>query len=156
MKSKGSFSSSAPSALFLITRRTSSCSMSSIAGIRHEPHLFQTGWFVESLMTQTLIIHIIRTNKIPFLQSKPSVPLDPHLDHGHDDRDVAATFGSGAVTRLHGIAVSVLANSPADASLLHCSHSSSENGFTPEELDLGEGERDEYLACNRRDRCCDG
>jgi len=32
--------------------------------------LFQTGWFVESLMTQTLIIHIIRTNKIPFLQSR--------------------------------------------------------------------------------------
>lgn len=37
--------------------------------------LFQTGWFVESLMTQTLIIHVIRTNKIPFLQSRPSVPL---------------------------------------------------------------------------------
>jgi Mg2+-importing ATPase len=37
--------------------------------------LFQTGWFVESLLTQTLIIHIIRTNKIPFLQSLPSVPL---------------------------------------------------------------------------------
>lgn len=37
--------------------------------------LFQTGWFVESLMTQTLIIHVIRTNKIPFLQSVPSVPL---------------------------------------------------------------------------------
>jgi Mg2+-importing ATPase len=37
--------------------------------------LFHTGWFVESLMTQTLIIHIIRTNKIPFLQSMPSVPL---------------------------------------------------------------------------------
>lgn len=37
--------------------------------------LFQTGWFVESLMTQTLIIHIIRTNKIPFIQSFPSVPL---------------------------------------------------------------------------------
>jgi len=37
--------------------------------------LFQTGWFVESLMTQTLIIHIIRTNKIPFVQSIPSVPL---------------------------------------------------------------------------------
>jgi len=30
--------------------------------------LFQTGWFVESIMTQTLIIHIIRTNKIPFFQ----------------------------------------------------------------------------------------
>ncbi|HVN48616.1 MAG TPA: magnesium-translocating P-type ATPase [Bacteroidota bacterium] len=37
--------------------------------------LFQTGWFVESLMTQTLIIHIIRTNKIPFIESMPSVPL---------------------------------------------------------------------------------
>lgn len=37
--------------------------------------LFQTGWFVESLMTQTLIIHVIRTKKIPFLQSRPSWPL---------------------------------------------------------------------------------
>lgn len=37
--------------------------------------LFQTGWFVESLMTQTLIIHVIRTNTIPFLQSRPSWPL---------------------------------------------------------------------------------
>jgi Mg2+-importing ATPase len=37
--------------------------------------VFQTGWFVESLMTQTLIIHVIRTNKIPFLQSRASVPL---------------------------------------------------------------------------------
>src|SRR5579862_5680410 len=37
--------------------------------------LFQTGWFVESLITQTLIIHIIRTNKIPFIQSRASWPL---------------------------------------------------------------------------------
>jgi P-type Mg2+ transporter len=37
--------------------------------------LFQTGWFVESLMTQTLIIHVIRTSKIPFLESRPSWPL---------------------------------------------------------------------------------
>jgi len=37
--------------------------------------LFQTGWFVESLMTQTLIIHVIRTNKIPFLQSRASWSL---------------------------------------------------------------------------------
>jgi len=32
-------------------------------------HLFHTGWFVESILTQTLIVHIIRTRKIPFLQS---------------------------------------------------------------------------------------
>ena len=38
----------------------------------HSEALFQTGWFVESLLTQTGIIHIIRTNKIPFLQSRPS------------------------------------------------------------------------------------
>jgi P-type Mg2+ transporter len=37
--------------------------------------LFQTGWLVESLMTQTLIIHVIRTNKIPFIQSRASWPL---------------------------------------------------------------------------------
>jgi Mg2+-importing ATPase len=37
--------------------------------------LFQTGWFVESLMTQTLIIHVIRTNKIPFIQSRASRAL---------------------------------------------------------------------------------
>jgi len=40
-----------------------------------EPALFHTGWFVESLFTQTLIIHVIRTNKIPFLQSRASLPL---------------------------------------------------------------------------------
>jgi len=38
-------------------------------------HLFNTGWFVESLMTQTLIIHIIRTNQIPFIQSRASWQL---------------------------------------------------------------------------------
>ena len=37
--------------------------------------LFQTGWFVESLMTQTLIIHVIRTRRIPLLQSRASWPL---------------------------------------------------------------------------------
>jgi Mg2+-importing ATPase len=41
----------------------------------NNPSLFQTGWFVESLLTQTLIIHIIRTAKIPFLQSRASPAL---------------------------------------------------------------------------------
>ncbi len=34
--------------------------------------LFHTGWFLESLCTQTLVIYIIRTGKIPFVESKPS------------------------------------------------------------------------------------
>ncbi len=37
--------------------------------------LFQTGWFVESLITQTLIIHVIRTNQIPFIKSRASWQL---------------------------------------------------------------------------------
>jgi Mg2+-importing ATPase len=37
--------------------------------------LFQTGWFVESLLSQTLIVHIIRTGRVPFLQSNASLPL---------------------------------------------------------------------------------
>ncbi len=37
--------------------------------------LFHSGWFVESLMTQTLIIHIIRTNLLPFVQSRASWQL---------------------------------------------------------------------------------
>jgi Mg2+-importing ATPase len=41
----------------------------------HNLALFLTGWFMESLFTQTLIIHVIRTNKIPFMQSWASWPL---------------------------------------------------------------------------------
>ena len=39
------------------------------------PALFQTGWFVESLLTQTLIIHVIRTARVPFVQSHASPAL---------------------------------------------------------------------------------
>ena len=41
----------------------------------HYESLFHTGWFVESLLTQTLIVHIIRTNRIPFFQSQASLAL---------------------------------------------------------------------------------
>jgi P-type Mg2+ transporter len=41
----------------------------------HLECLFHTGWFVESIFTQTVIVYIIRTNKIPFLQSRPSPGL---------------------------------------------------------------------------------
>lgn len=45
------------------------------ATTRDSQALFQTGWFVESLMTQTLIVHVIRTSKIPFFQSRASLPM---------------------------------------------------------------------------------
>ena len=38
-------------------------------------HLFQTGWFVESLATQTLVIFVIRTRRVPFFRSVASTPM---------------------------------------------------------------------------------
>lgn len=37
--------------------------------------LFQTGWFLESMWTQVLILHLLRTKKVPLIQSKPSFPV---------------------------------------------------------------------------------
>ncbi|ACT07914.1 magnesium-translocating P-type ATPase [Dickeya chrysanthemi Ech1591] len=37
--------------------------------------LFQSGWFIEGLLSQTLIVHMIRTRRIPFIQSRPSWPV---------------------------------------------------------------------------------
>ena len=39
------------------------------------PALFRSGWFVESLATQTLVIFVIRTRRVPFFRSTPSRPL---------------------------------------------------------------------------------
>jgi Mg2+-importing ATPase len=36
---------------------------------------FRTGWFVESLATQTLVVYLIRTRRVPFLRSRPSMPM---------------------------------------------------------------------------------
>jgi Mg2+-importing ATPase len=36
---------------------------------------FQSGWFIESLLSQTLIVHMIRTEKVPFIQSRAAVPV---------------------------------------------------------------------------------
>ena len=38
-------------------------------------NLFQTGWFVEGLLSQTLIVHLIRTRRIPFIQSWATAPV---------------------------------------------------------------------------------
>lgn len=37
--------------------------------------LFQSGWFIEGLLSQTLIVHIIRTRRLPFVESRASAPL---------------------------------------------------------------------------------
>ncbi len=43
-----------------------------ITGRQNFIAIFQTGWFLESLWTQILILHSLRTKKLPFIQSKPS------------------------------------------------------------------------------------
>jgi Mg2+-importing ATPase len=40
-----------------------------------DERLFQTGWFVESLLSQTLVVHVLRTAGLPFVDSAPSWPL---------------------------------------------------------------------------------
>lgn len=40
-----------------------------------EQAVFQTGWFVVGLVTQTLVVHIVRTKKLPFIQSRASLPV---------------------------------------------------------------------------------
>lgn len=49
--------------------------------------VFQTGWFVESMWTQTLVIHLLRTERLPFVQSRPAASLT-----------LLTALGVGAVT----------------------------------------------------------
>jgi len=44
-------------------------------GFHATPEFFRTGWFVESLATQTLVIFVIRTRRSPFYRSRPGIPL---------------------------------------------------------------------------------
>ena len=53
-------------------------SYSSLAGTDAQARfiaVFHTGWFLESMWTQVLILHLLRTKKIPLFQSRPSVPV---------------------------------------------------------------------------------
>jgi P-type Mg2+ transporter len=44
--------------------------------VLHASHAeFRSGWFVESLATQTLVVYVIRTRRVPFFHSRPSVPM---------------------------------------------------------------------------------
>lgn len=45
------------------------------ANVPEAQTLFQSGWFIEGLVSQTLVVHMIRTRRIPFLQSRASWPL---------------------------------------------------------------------------------
>ena len=98
--------------------------------------LFQTGWFVESLMTQTLIIHVIRTNKIPFLQSRASLALTATtvsimaLGMWLPYSPLASALGFTHLPR------AVLANPDAHAARLHGPYADHQSVAAAEALDL--------------------
>jgi P-type Mg2+ transporter len=49
--------------------------MLGVFNARENPSLFQTGWFVESMLSQTLIVHVMRTAGTPFVESRPAAAL---------------------------------------------------------------------------------
>ena len=93
--------------------------MSSVRRARTEARpLFQTGWFVESLLTQTLIIHIIRTAKIPFIESRASPALIADVADHLRRRDRLAIHLGRRLPRLCPVAAALLAGGDRDHRLL--------------------------------------
>ncbi len=62
---------------------------------------FRTGWFVESLATQTLVVFVIRTRRVPFLRSRPSRAMIVTADHLRPHRRGPAVHAARAGARLH-------------------------------------------------------
>jgi hypothetical protein len=90
-------------------------------------------------MTQTLIIHVIRTNKIPFLQSRASWPLTVttlSIMIHHGLWNVAAVFATRLFSRPYAPAAVVLADLDADAACLCEPYSSDQSLVAAKEVDL--------------------
>ena len=103
--------------------------------------LFQTGWFVESLLTQTLVIHVIRTNHIPFLQSRASAPLMATTVGIMAARALAPVVAARPRARLDALAAPLLAAARADALRLRRPHADREDLAAPSPVDLNRADR---------------
>ena len=79
--------------------------------------MFQTGWFMESLATQVLVIFVIRTRRKPVAQPAKSSPRR-NLARGCGRWDPAAVYGARAVVRLCSVAAGVSGGSGGDGYLL--------------------------------------
>ena len=78
-------------------------------GVLHAgPVEFRTGWFVESLATQTLIIFAIRTRRVPFFRSRPSRRADTDNLRSRRRRRRPHRLTVGPQTRVHPTAVAIL------------------------------------------------
>ena len=75
----------------------------------HAGHIeFRTGWFVESIATQTLVIYVIRTRRVPFFKSRPSLSDAAGADRGGSGRCRPAVHGAGPPAGLHTAADDLL------------------------------------------------
>ena len=95
--------------------------------------LFHTGWFVESLMTQTLIIHVIRTNLIPFIQSRASWQLTMTTIIIMAFAAYLPYLASRDLTRVCSATATLLAPSAFDVDLLCGAHASHQDLAHPQE-----------------------
>ena len=73
--------------------------------------LFQSGWFVEGLLSQTLIVHMIRTRRIPFLQPR-RLALDGHDAGGGMPGPVPAVLAAGRILPAAGAAMELFPGWP--------------------------------------------
>jgi Mg2+-importing ATPase len=98
--------------------------------------LFQTGWFVASLMTQTLIIHVIRANNVPSPGSHPGLPMiattvmNMHVGVWLPVSPLATARGFVALPAL------VLAAACADAALLRRAYPAGQGAARSSAVDL--------------------
>ena len=98
-------------------------------GVLHAgPVEFRTGWFVESLATQTLIIFAIRTRRVPFFRSRPSGVLSLTTVRGDRGRRRADRLTAGPQTRVHHTAVAVLHRAGRDDGRLSGSRRGDQEG----------------------------
>ncbi len=102
----------------------------------HSASLFQTGWFVESLLTQTLIIHVIRTNRDPVPTEPSVVAADGDVRGHHGDRHRHPVHATGKLPRLHPASAALLAAAGAHAAVLRRPDATGQNLAAPKEMDL--------------------
>ncbi len=81
--------------------------------------LFQSGWFVVGLLSQTLIVHMIRTRRIPFIQSRAAWPLIAHDAGGDRPRHRPAVLAAGQLPAAAGAAAGLLPVAGGDPRGLH-------------------------------------
>ena len=98
--------------------------------------LFQTGWFVESIMTQTLIIHIIRTNKIPFFSEPCELVPDSDNSGYHGPGSVASVLTTGLIAGSGTPAGTLLADSARHTAGLLVPYAGNKSLAAAEEMDL--------------------